>query len=122
MISMPAILQAVPGDHFTVYAYCNDGAVRLVDVKPLIARGGVFAPLADADFFRSRLTILNDTVSWDLTGDRDPAACVDLDPAQIYGRPHRIGPSCSGAGRLNWQVPQIPDSHVVFIAIFLKEW
>ena len=84
MISMPAILQAVPGDHFTVYAYCNDGAVRLVDVKPLIARGGVFAPLADADFFRSRLTILNETVSWDLTGDRDPAACVDLDPDQIF--------------------------------------
>ena len=23
---MPAVLQAVPGDDFTVYAYCNDGA------------------------------------------------------------------------------------------------
>lgn len=54
-ITMPAVVQAVPGDDFTVYAYCNDGAVRLVDIKPLIAKGGVFSPLADRDFFRDRL-------------------------------------------------------------------
>ncbi|WP_251318735.1 hypothetical protein [Flintibacter muris] len=47
---MPAVVQAVPGSDFTVYAYCNDRAVRLVDVKPLISLGGVFAPLADLDF------------------------------------------------------------------------
>ncbi len=84
MIFMPAVVQAVPGDDFTVYAYCNDGAVRLVDIKPLIALGGVFAPLADLDFFRDRLTILNDTVAWDITGDRDPTACVDLDADRIF--------------------------------------
>lgn len=81
---MPAVVQALPGDNFTVYAYCSDGAVRLVDVKPLIALGGVFAPLADLNFFRDRLTILNDTVAWDITGDRDPTACVDLDADQIF--------------------------------------
>jgi len=84
MVFMPAVLQAVPGDGFTVYAYCNDGAVRLVDIKPLIALGGVFAPLANQDFFRSRLTVLNNTIAWDMTGDRDPASCVDLDPEQIF--------------------------------------
>ena len=84
MIFMPAVVQAVPGDDFTVYAYCNDGAVRLVDVKPLIAKGGVFSPLTDQNFFRDRLTILNDTVAWDMTGDRDPTACIDLDPDQIF--------------------------------------
>ena len=81
---MPAVVQAVPGDDFTVYAYCNDGAVRLVDIKPLIAKGGVFSPLADWNFFRDRLTILNDTVAWDITGDRDQTACVDLDAGQIF--------------------------------------
>ena len=81
---MPAIVQAVPGDDFTVYAYCNDGAVRLVDVGPLVVRGGVFAPLADPDTFRARLTVLNDTVAWDLAGNRDPSACVDLDPCNIF--------------------------------------
>jgi hypothetical protein len=80
----PEILQAVPGDNFTVYAYCNDGAVRLVDVHPLIEQGGVFAQLADPDFFRERLTVIHDTVAWDIAGDRDPTACVDLDPFEIF--------------------------------------
>ena len=79
MVFMPAVVQAVPGDDFTVFAYCNDGAVRLVDV-----RGGVFSPLVDQNFFRDRLTILNDTVAWDITGDRNPTACVDLDAEQIF--------------------------------------
>ena len=48
MIFMPAVVQAVPGDDFTAYAYCNDGAVRLVDVKPLIAEAPIVAdPLED---------------------------------------------------------------------------
>lgn len=81
---LPSVLQAIPGDDYTVYAYCNDGAVRLVDVKPLIARGGVFAPLADKVFFEERLTILNSSVAWDMTGDRDETACIDLDPCVIF--------------------------------------
>lgn len=81
---LPAIVQVVPGEDFTVYAYCNDGAVRLVDIKPLIAKGGVFAPMADSAFFADRLTVLNDTVAWDMTGDRDETACVDIDPCQIF--------------------------------------
>ena len=80
----PSVVQAVPGNDYTVYAYCNDGAVRLVDVKPMIKRGGVFAPIADPVFFRERLTVLNDSVAWDMTGDRDATACVDLDPFQIF--------------------------------------
>ena len=84
MEMLPAIVQVVPGDNFTVYAYCNDGAVRLVDVKPLIAKGGVFAPLSEPDFFKSRLMVLNDTVAWDVAGNRDTTACIDLDPCEIF--------------------------------------
>ena len=51
MMLTPSVVQAVPGPNFTVYAYCNDGAVRLVDAAPLIAQGGVFSPLADPLFF-----------------------------------------------------------------------
>lgn len=81
---LPSVLQAIPGDDYTVYAYCNDGAIRLVDVKPLIAKGGVFAPLADKTFFEERLTILNSSVAWDMTGSRDETACIDLDPFVIF--------------------------------------
>ncbi len=80
----PAIVQAVPGDNFTVYAYCNDGAIRLIDVKPLIEKGGVFKPLENIDFFQTRLTIINDTVAWDISGDWDAEKCVDLDPCWIF--------------------------------------
>ena len=81
---LPSVVQVVPGEDFTVYAYCNDGAVRLLDIKPLIAKGGVFAPLADPAFFVERLAVLNDTVAWDMTGDRDETACIDLDPCGIF--------------------------------------
>ncbi len=84
MEMFPSIVQTVPGDNFTVYAYCNDGAVRLVDVKPLISKGGVFAPLTNTQFFQERLTVLNDTVAWDVAGNRDVTACVDLDPCWIF--------------------------------------
>lgn len=80
----PSVVQVVPGDDFTVYAYCNDGAVRLVDIKPFLAKGGVFEPMRDPVFFRERLTVLNDSVAWDMTGDRDETACVDLDSCMIF--------------------------------------
>ena len=79
-----SIVQALAGKDFTVYAYCNDGAVRLLDIKPLIAKGGVFKQLADYDFFCERLTIINDTVAWDIAGNRDATACIDLDPFVIF--------------------------------------
>ena len=48
----PKVLQAVAGEDFTVYLYFNDGSVRLYDAKPLLALGGVFAPLQDEAFFQ----------------------------------------------------------------------
>ena len=80
----PASVQVVPGKDYTVYAYCNDGAVRLVDMAPLIQKGGVFEPLKNQDFFNEKLTVLNDTVAWDLMGDRDETACIDIDPFWIF--------------------------------------
>lgn len=44
---IPSVVQAVPGENYTVYAYFSDGSVRLADIKPLISRGGVFSPLQD---------------------------------------------------------------------------
>lgn len=79
---MPEVLQAVPGEDFTVYAYMNDGAVRLVDMKPLIARGNLFEKLKNIDFFNS-VTVMNNTIAWDLSGVRDPYNCIDIGPCNI---------------------------------------
>lgn len=47
-------------------------------------RGGVFSVLVDEGFFRDRLTVMNDTAAWDVSGDRDPSKCIDLDPFSVY--------------------------------------
>lgn len=82
----PEVLQAVAGDNFTVYAYMNDGTVRLLDMKPLIERGNLFEKLRNRDFFES-VTVMNNTVAWDLSGIRDPYNCIDIDPFTVGGCP-----------------------------------
>ncbi len=84
MEMIPKVVQALAGQDFSVYAYFHDGTVRLLDASPLVRKGGVFAPLRDPDFFRDRLTVINDTVAWDIDGTRDPCTCVDLDPCELY--------------------------------------
>jgi hypothetical protein len=80
----PQVLQAVPNDDYTVHAYFSDGSIRLVDVRPLIYPGSVFEPLGDIEVFKSHITVMNDTVAWDILEDRDPRHCLDLDPFTIY--------------------------------------
>lgn len=82
-IFFPKVVQAVAGENRTVYAYMNDGSIRLIDMKPMIEQGGIFEQLKQDTFFEQRLTVLNDTVAWDLTGEHDPAQCIDIDPFTI---------------------------------------
>ena len=87
---LPYVVQAIPGDDFTVYAYYSDGSVHLVDIKPLIEQGGVFSQLANKDFFVDRLTVMNGAVAWDVAGNRDETACIDLDPWKMYETSERV--------------------------------
>ena len=83
-VYFPSVVQAVPGKDKTVYAYFSDGSVRLYDMKPLIAQGNIFECLEDDAFFRDRLTVLNETIAWDLSGNFDPTNCIDIDPFTVY--------------------------------------
>lgn len=80
----PVVVQAVAGPGRTVYAYFSDGQIKQYDMSPAIARGGVFAPLADAGFFVEKLTVMNDTIAWDTSGCFDPTNCIDIDPFEVY--------------------------------------
>jgi hypothetical protein len=80
----PQVLQVIPTDNYEVYAYFNDGSVRLFDAKPLIRPDTVFEPLSDLQFFKEKLAVINDTVAWDMGGNRDASLCVDLDPFTIF--------------------------------------
>lgn len=81
---LPKVVQVVPGKGCVVYAYFDDGSIHQFDVAPLIQEGTVFAPLADENVFRQALTVLNDTVAFDLTGRNDPTDCIDIAPETVY--------------------------------------
>ncbi len=81
---IPQVVQVLAGEDFTVYVYFLDGAIRLLDAKPLLKQGGVFSPLRDDATFRNSLTVMNSTVAWDLEGSRNANTCIDLDPCELY--------------------------------------
>ena len=81
---LASVVQTIPGEDYTVYAYFNDGSVRRADIKPIITKGGIFTPLADERFFRERLTVMNGAVAWAVTGIRDVTQCIDLDPCGMH--------------------------------------
>ncbi len=83
----PEIFQAVAGENYTVYAYVNDGSIRKVDIKPFLSNGGVFEPLKSEEIFKKTLTVIGNTIAWDLAGDRDEYKCIDIDPFLIFESP-----------------------------------
>lgn len=90
---IPQVVQVLARENFTVYVYFLDGAIRLLDAKPLLKRGGVFSPLRDEAMFRNSLTVMNGTVAWDLEGTRNASTCIDLDPCELYDNcPSAIDP------------------------------
>ena len=88
---IPRIVQAVPGEQYTVYCYFDDGKITVMDMAPFVG-SGVFAPLADPGVFSGALTVLGGTVAWDLSGRRDPADCIDIDPVTLYEQPAASDP------------------------------
>lgn len=82
----PSVVQVIPTDDHEVYAYFNDGSIRLFDMKPLLKSGTVFEPLQDLEIFKEKLTVINGTVAWDMGGNRDPKKCIDIDVFSIFAQ------------------------------------
>ena len=77
------IIQVFPTEDYKVYLFFTDGKVKLFDATELLDKG-VFQQLKNKEKFRETCTVLNDTLAWDLSGKRDPADCLDLDPEGLY--------------------------------------
>lgn len=77
------IVQVVPFEDYTVYVYFEDGKIVCYNAKPLLNKM-VFEPLKNIDFFMKACTILNGTLAWDVSGDRDCSKCLDIDPEMLY--------------------------------------
>lgn len=79
----PKIVQVIPTEEYTVYVYFEDGKIVCYDVKPLLEKE-VFAVLREIEYFIKTCTIMNDTLAWDISGDRDCTKCIDIDPNTLY--------------------------------------
>ncbi len=77
------IVQVVPFEDYTVYVYFEDGKIVCYDAKPLLNKK-VFEPLKNIDFFMKACTILNGTLAWDVSGNRDCSKCLDIDAEMLY--------------------------------------
>lgn len=83
---IPAVVQAVAGKDYLIYCYFDDGKITCMDMKPLIGKG-IFAQIEDPAVFAGTLTVMHETAAWDISGRRDPANCIDLDPITLYEQP-----------------------------------
>ena len=79
----PQIVQVVPNKDYSVYVYFADGKIVRYDLKPLLD-SEVFSPLRDMSTFMDRCTILNDTLAWDIGGNRDATKSIDIAPDTLY--------------------------------------
>jgi uncharacterized protein DUF2442 len=79
MRSTPLLIEVVNGEADTVRVRFEDGVDANVDLSYLLDFGGVFAPLADPDFFRTLKADRNaGTIVW-------PNA-ADIAPETLYAR------------------------------------
>ena len=80
----PEVVQVIAGDGRDIIIYFSDGKIGKYSMDALITKDGVFSLLESDDFFRNRLTVMNHTVAWDVSGNFDCKTCLDIDPFDLY--------------------------------------
>ena len=80
------VVQVIPFNNYHVQVFFDDGKIVEYDFSNEL-QGTVFQPLQDVDVFKNTCTVLNDTLAWDLAGNRDLTKCIDIDPLVLYELP-----------------------------------
>lgn len=79
----PTVVQVVPLDNFHVQVFFDDGKIVEYDAtKDLQAE--LFQPLRNIEAFKELCTVMNGTLAWDVSGNRDESNCIDIDPFSLY--------------------------------------
>lgn len=73
-------------ENYSVYVYFEDGKIVCYDMSQMIEKE-VFRPLKDITVFKETCTVMNDTLAWDIKGNRDSTNCLDIDPDTLYELP-----------------------------------
>lgn len=90
MFNKRKIVKVKPcADDYTVAVYYSDGMVTLFSLKPFLDTKP-FTRLKDKGIFLNHCTILNGTLAWDMIGDMDESACIDIDPRTLLACPKVI--------------------------------
>ena len=82
----PEIVQVVPHSDYSVSVYFHDGKIVRYSLADKLERG-MFPELKNTQVFMETCTILNDTLAWDVAGNRDASRCIDIDPDVLYQLP-----------------------------------
>lgn len=82
----PKVVQVIPMKDYSVYVYFEDGKIVCYDMTEMIEKE-VFFPLKDINVFIETCTVMNDTLAWDICGNRDNTLCLDIDPDTLYELP-----------------------------------
>lgn len=82
----PKVVQVIPMENYSVYVYFEDGKIVRYDMIQMIEKE-VFRPLKDITVFKEACTVMNDTLAWDIGGNRDNTKCLDIDPDTLYDLP-----------------------------------
>ena len=82
----PTVVQVIPQTDYTVYVYFDDGKIVLYDLSEKIDKE-IFKPLREIDVFMNTCTVMNETLAWDIAGNRDSTKCIDIDVFSLYELP-----------------------------------
>jgi hypothetical protein len=79
----PVVVQVIPLDNYHVQVFFDNGKIVEYDASSLL-QGEVFKPFQNIKIFKDTCTVLNDTLAWDISGDKNLSECIDLDPFMLY--------------------------------------
>lgn len=79
----PKVVQVIPMENYSVYVYFEDGKIVCYDMIQMIEKE-VFRPLKDITVFKEACTVMNDTLAWDIGGNRDNTKCLDIALDTLY--------------------------------------
>lgn len=86
MRSTPLLIDATPGENYTVHVHFEDGLDADVDLSYLLDYGGVFEPLRDLEYFRQlRADVEAGTIVWPNE--------ADIAPETLYAHAQRCAPT-----------------------------
>ena len=82
----PKVVQVIPMKDYSLYVYLEDGKIVCYDMTQMIEKEA-FYPLKDINVFIDTCTVMNDTLAWDVSRNRDNTMCLDIDPETLYELP-----------------------------------